>query len=343
MEIIENRNILQENKLFLKKLKTYNSEDRYVILESITKNVFIVKNNSEPNELIMKILDLSKSSSEMINLTVTSFRSVFHLIGDSNIQKYIEEGDYFNPEEIGKCKFPKRFSCYKDFFIVNSQVILVYEKAIGVDLRKFMDKYIERKDFIDMKTLINISYSLLTSLWIMHHYNVYHRDIKAENIIYNEDGDWSSRVKYIDFDFSCNGVIKSCRGRPGSSLYAPGLLLKSNSMNFPNESWDRMDIVSLAITIFRLYTFNNDIFIKEKIPYDSQRDLIMWINDKTERQLDNLGATFAVFIVNMFDFDTNPHKMKVPLSSIITKYEELFKDYIEDSLFEQFKKDRTKL
>jgi len=338
-----------KNREFLIKLKVYNSTALYEILKKISRTVSVVVNKEDDpsRELIMKTISLRTSSVHAINATISSFRSVFNLIGDPHIKALILGDSNDVPILDMKCKYPERFSCYKDFFIVRTErdtsVVSIYEKVAGIDLFEYLDLYMKKKEFIDVPTLINIAYSLLTSLWIMHYHGIYHRDIKPENIIYDSSKEWAERLKYIDFDFSCSSKINSCQGRPGTPLYVSRYIAKSGSLEIPNEIWDRADIVSLAITLFRLYTFNFEIFIQDYLPLDNQRELLGWINDRTKRTLDPDGATFAIFVANMFDFDTNPEKRKIPLSNIIKKFEEMFKKFIKPELIEQFKIDISKL
>lgn len=337
-DILSSYGISLENREFLKRLKILNIDTKYEVIKSISRDIYEVVDKKIPDKrLMLKLLNLSNNTPYRLNLTLNAFRETFKLLGDAYLQDFISEEEKYN-EKKDICRYSD-FLCYKDLFVsaYNKKLVFisVYEKVIGETLGELEQTFIEDDEDFPLELLINIGYSLLVSLYILHSNGVYHRDIKPDNIIYNKEEEWPSRVKLIDFDFSCSAREK-CIGNPGTKTYASKYVLSYEQI--PNEVWGKADIVSLSITLFKLFTTDDSekSYFEEKIPSDEDL-LVEWIESKClNRELDEDGLAFSFFLVNLFDYDTNKEKYHISLSDIIKKYEELFEEYIDNSLIRKF-------
>lgn len=309
-----------ENIDFVKKFNYKNYLNEYKVLDQLKEGseptfvvADIVNGVIQRTKKILKILNFSNK--ETINLVIDGFRSTWNY---TSIQ-----GDY-------KC-YSDRFLCYEDMFISRNKDGLfsfcyVYKMSLGEDMSDWMvEKFQISSDYsprfppsegeyqpIDFKTLVSVTYSLFSSLALLHQGGIYHRDIKLENIVVVNTIDDSLFLKLIDFDFSCG--IKHCFSNPGTTEYAPISLLKGKKLK-PYE-WEFCDIVSAAITILRLYTQNKDIF-------QYNLDLIA------------VSEEFAYVIDNEYDFRNNYY------SDFDMLKEEGFKDYMIGLLFNDLTEERT--
>lgn len=105
---------------------------------------------------------------------------------------------------------------------------------------------------MSFREIVNIAYSIFSSLAILQYNHVNHRDIKLDNVVYNASAPIEKRVKLIDFDFSTD----ICDGEPiGTPCYKSKTLLfyERNDICDAKIKWEYNDVVSTAITIFKLY------------------------------------------------------------------------------------------
>lgn len=92
--------------------------------------------------------------------------------------------------------------------------------------------------------------NLIDGLNSIHSFNISHRDIKNENILFNGNGD----IKYIDFDLSCNSRdLSRVKITDGTREYIDPILFIKNEFTF--DDLKKADYWSLGVVIFKL--FNN--------------------------------------------------------------------------------------
>merc|ERR1712243_288589 len=110
---------------------------------------------------------------------------------------------------------------YKAFFTTNYLVVEV-EYAKGKELFNVL---MERK--LHIRELIHIYRQIVSAISYMHSHSIYHRDLKLENIIVDEQ----NNVKIIDFGF-CDVVGKEYKLFCGSLYYcAPEMVELGNIRN----------------------------------------------------------------------------------------------------------------
>ncbi len=221
------------------------------------------------------------------------------------------------PKTILKCQ-NKNIICVRDLYENETSFYIISNYIPGLSL----SKYNLRNKLIG----INIFYQLVTGLIFMHANNVYHRDIKPQNIIITVNGNVPI---YIDFDSSCvkNGKILECIGRPRTPNYqAPELWDKESKID-----WEKADIYSLGATMF--YLFND-----RQTPYENRYSKDASKDQQNKETIDNLkfdiytqqlpprpsnsGENIIDNLVNIM-LSRDPNK-RIPLLKIKKELEESF-------------------
>jgi MAK-like kinase len=108
----------------------------------------------------------------------------------------------------------------------NNDLYFVFE-YVGKNLYQFMK---ERNNSVDISEVKSVMFQMLTGLAFIHKNGFFHRDMKPENVLMNED-----KVKIADF-----GLAREIRSKPPYTDYvstrwyrAPELLLRSTNYNSP--------------------------------------------------------------------------------------------------------------
>jgi serine/threonine protein kinase len=203
--------------------------------------------------------------------------------------------------------------CYRDFFLTGKRnerkIVSIYYEVIGKDLIECYPLPIEK--------MIEITYSLLTSLSIIHSLGIVHRDIKPENIIYHSSAPPAERVILIDFDYSCSVKTDACIFSPGTIAYAASSVFKKPIVG---KLWKRCDIVSAALTIYRL-VFNN---------YDDKIDDLIRKEKKVLRNPSESNRNrLRKFLYPLFRADLD---YRVSLEEIINEFYSQFQEFISPKI-----------
>jgi serine/threonine protein kinase len=329
--------ISPENREFLEKLKVGSSYE-YVISKSIHNGrMFIGTMKNTGQKIIIKPTIWSLKNDTSVNLAIDSFRSIFTFLGENS---------------HCHCKSKNRFVCYKDIFIrsfkgtkytgISSKesnelftgFTVIYDMIPGENLLDwYVDSYEGVEDEWKYNPLINIAYSLLTSLDILHSLNIYHRDIKPENIIYDENAPPDSRTILIDFDFSCKSTEKLslCHNYPGTMLYAASSVLYPQlRKSFDVVEWDRADIVSAAVSIYRIAT--GDYNTKD-VPSILRNEVsVKFIIEKKFSK----RPVMKELVLYMYYLMRADIGMNTLMQDIIIDFEEKFMEYIDKSIIKDY-------
>lgn len=121
---------------------------------------------------------------------------------------------------------------------------IVMELVEGNTLKDYLDKM---QGFMKQEAVINIGLQIASALSQAHQSGVVHRDIKAQNILINEEG----RVKVADFGIAravTGATIPNTKEMMGSVHYASPEQSKGNYIDA------RSDIYSLGILLYELST-----------------------------------------------------------------------------------------
>jgi len=160
------------------------------------------------------------------------------------IIKTPHEGRNLNQEEkivkIINSQFPDLVS-----YLGKCKSSLIYKYSPGYrDMINFLNS--EKK--INVKTIMT---NLIKALKNLHSLDIYHLDLKLENILINDD----SNVIIIDYGFSQLKGENDSRGQGTPGYTAPEILAKHGFEFEKSEITEKADIFSLGVIFFYLLNF----------------------------------------------------------------------------------------
>ncbi len=133
------------------------------------------------------------------------------------------------------------------------------EYVDGRTLSDFMKKENQR----DPETIRKITLQLLEALKYMHQRQIYHRDLKPDNVMITYKG---NNVKIIDFGLAAADSQIDNLAKAGTPRYAaPELMTKASAVD------GRSDIYSLGLMLIEMFTGNPDRHSLMDIPHEQYR------------------------------------------------------------------------
>lgn len=133
------------------------------------------------------------------------------------------------------------------------------EYVDGRTLADFMKKENQR----DPETIRKITLQLLEALKYMHQRQIYHRDLKPDNVMLTYKG---NNVKIIDFGLAAADSQIDNLAKAGTPRYAaPELMSKASMVD------GRSDIYSLGLMLIEMFTGNPDRHSLMDIPHEQYR------------------------------------------------------------------------
>ena len=237
-----------------------------------------IKKNDEIKFYSIKVINPMKSDISLIKNEVQFLKNIEH----DNILKIYEYGTGIKSKiKDEKIKEKKIFYIVMEY-LEHGELLNYITKVSSLECKGFGE---------DLGKLIFSQ--LLDGLEEIHSKNIFHRDIKLENIMLGRD----YKFKFVDFGFSTDetGILKTYLGTP--SYAAPELHLK-RGYYAKSE-----DIFSLGVTLFIIVTGTlpfklatlNDTFYKFIIESD-------YVGFWKERMID-VSPTFMELFDNMIAFD----------------------------------------
>jgi serine/threonine protein kinase len=155
--------------------------------------------------------------------------------------------------------------CYIDSFADNKYSYIVMEYFKGYDLFDVINESGYKPTDMDVTT---IAKHIFTALSMMHHLGIVHRDIKLENILFNEK---NMKLKVIDVGLAC---IDECDPfiRVGTKHMFPPEFppcttdISNNPISF--DGFERADVFAAGLVLYELATsesMDGCPFTKEQI------------------------------------------------------------------------------
>lgn len=223
---------------------------------------------------------------------------------------------------------------YHSSFITKSDATLIFiiatEYIEGLDLESYLHQIIDKKSFIDMSTILRISYWLFDTLSLLHSNGFVHRDIKPNNIMIDTT---NRRLVLIDFGLTC--LVKAKKGKyltcdsgtfNGTTVFMPPESINVNkSIKSKFDKLKSIDIWAAGITIY-LLTENalpwsgniiEQITGSYQIPYKRSREIGDILNlclrkNPTDRgQALNIRDQIASLISSKYFKSTSPASPQV--------------------------------
>lgn len=219
-------------------------------------------------------------------------------------------------------------TCIYDSYIDDVNAYIVMEYVRGENLYHFMT----RNDRLIAPTILwDLMKQLLTGLSYIHSRGIIHKDIKLENILYDED---NNLIKYLDFGLSClfrNNITYryTCTYSAGTATYlSPETfdVLYGSDIQPTFENGVKQDIWALGVVFYELANKRDTIPNIAKMDFQTIARTYHKLEDEgregietSNYPLDAPGVPYHdvinQIIDNMLTFD--PDK-RMSLASIIT-------------------------
>jgi serine/threonine protein kinase len=196
----------------------------------------------------------------------------------------------------------KYYGFYNDY---NIEFVLFYEFISNINLKKMIDN-----KTLSFNQKIKIMIQLMDGLLYLHNNNVYHGDIKPDNIMIYFFNDEIIPV-YIDFGLSCKGG-SLCNKEPTYTTSYASIQLKNyrsdTERNLENKQFLKLmkmnDIWTLGISLLKLFT-NYELKISEF----TEETVILTYHKKKLQELRNLNyprditGCISLMIGSMLQYD----------------------------------------
>ena len=125
---------------------------------------------------------------------------------------------------------------------------ILMEYCEGLDLKKFINKFKVKNEFIDEKIIYTIALDLCLGIKIVHENLLIHRDLKPENLFIDDN----YKIKIGDFGISkkLNENNRYAKTSIGTNNYMAPEVIKGEKYN------NKVDIWSFGCIIYELFTLN---------------------------------------------------------------------------------------
>ncbi|GIW23406.1 MAG: hypothetical protein KatS3mg068_2413 [Candidatus Sericytochromatia bacterium] len=153
---------------------------------------------------------------------------------NQKLEKFLAEANI-----LKKLVHPNIVSVY-DFFIEDDDAYIVMEWIEGKTLRELRK---ENKD-ISVNDVLNIIFQICSAIDYAHYQNIIHKDIKPENIIYN-----NGRIIIIDF-----GLANLFETSENNNGYGTAIYMAPEQINNNGIIDQRVDIFSIGVLAYELLT-----------------------------------------------------------------------------------------
>lgn len=222
---------------------------------------------------------------------------------------------------VGQCNNPLIKNVYKN---KSHHSMLIYEDG-GINITNFVVNIFKKVQLKDQHYFLTSLITLIDGLLFFKAKNIVHRDIKADNIVYNIN---NGKIKYIDFGLmikKTTAISLSKKSNEGlavdHSYYPPENICRNyyTYKNFfrcqylkDNKKYSYNDFLELAINSFDLYTL-------ALVFYQIGNFLIKV--DKYKNFGKDMKEISKYYIIrNLFERKTNIQKFKEEYTSILKKH-----------------------
>jgi serine/threonine protein kinase len=177
------------------------------------------------------------------------------------------------------------------------------DKDILVIVMEYVDNDIE--DLKGDKLIAEAYFQALQGLYSLHKIGTVHRDIKPDNLLYDEK---TKTLKIADFGVSCVRGLAKCNQIVGTFLYMDPQILYSKRQYAKNYA---SDLYSLAATFYRIY-FNEDVcvenpsFMSMSHIYEYFMDRYSYVKDRIEQKMAIKSSKLTRMFLNALKDNLQP-------------------------------------
>lgn len=222
---------------------------------------------------------------------------------------------------VGQCNNSLIKNVYKN---KSHHSMLIYEDG-GINITNFMTNIFKKISKQDQHYFLTSLITLIDGLLFFKTKNIVHRDIKADNIVYNIN---NGKIKYIDFGLMIKKTIainlskKSNDGFASDHSYWPLENICRNYYTYKNfkrcdylrnnKKYDYPDFLELAIDSFDLYTL--------ALVFYQIGSFLINIDDykRFGNDLRDLARNYA--LPNLFERKTNIQNFKEEYTALLKKH-----------------------
>lgn len=222
---------------------------------------------------------------------------------------------------VGHCNNPLIKNVYKN---KSHHSMLIYEDG-GINITNFVVNIFKKVEVKDQHYFLTSLITLIDGLLFFKAKNIVHRDIKADNIVYNVN---SGKIKYIDFGLMIKKTTaielskKNIDGLAVDHSYWPPENICRNFHKYnlssrcnylkDNKKYDYNDFLELAINSFDLYTLALVFYQIANFLINVEK------YKKFGKELKELSKYYI--IPNLFERKTNIQKFKEEYTALLKKH-----------------------
>ena len=177
--------------------------------------VYLVFNESENKNYAIKQIPIENKNENEINSIENEVKILSKIGNDNNDNNHIIK--YYD-----SCKDKRHFN-------------ILMEYCGDKNLKKFINEYKEKKEFIDENIIYNFILDICLGIKTIHKNKIIHRDLKPENLFLTKD----NRIKIGDFGISkqLTTINQYANSMVGTSNYMAPEILKNNYYNYKVDIW----------------------------------------------------------------------------------------------------------
>ena len=203
----------------------------YLAKDTESKKYFAIK-EFFPHEFVER-----KKSNVLLKDTLTPSQ-----INQHNYLKILFEKESENLKRINITKHPG-IPNFISFEKENSTSYIITDYIKSIPLQAYI------KSLKSPTLLIKLTHELLLTLEHIHYYDIYHQDIKIENIRIKED------TTPLIIDFGASPILYDAKlGRYFNTASPDTAALEQLSLNYPPEINKNTDIYAIAVLLYKILT-----------------------------------------------------------------------------------------
>lgn len=248
-------------------------------------------------------------------------------------QHEVKISDIIKKDNMGRCN--PYIVCLLDHFIsTDGTEYLVFDCVKGIELNKYINKYIYHNNKISPLDAVIIMTDLIKGLYELHTSGIAHRDIKPENIMLTDPtlrlhSNSGPVIRYLDLGLACyipegsetsnpcNGITVGTLGFMAPELFRQGINYQETMEN--QEYLFASDIFALGIVFYELINTTN---VQDGASMLQLKDVVQYIDIDRSPYVD-----INKLIRGMTEPDIN-NRFTLPvilgvLERLLVKYKEL--------------------
>jgi len=247
--------VLKNGQLLLKKYKIIK-----LLGEGNFSFVYLIENYSKPKKYFVlkeffphELVERGENNKVFIKKSLTPWK-----INEYKLLKKMFKKEADNLKTITQCYHPGLINIISYHEDINNTSYIITDYVETIPLKKYLKN-------LTPKLIVKLCKELLLTLEHIHHYNIYHQDIKLENILIKKD------LTPLIIDFGASTLIYDHKSGKYINTTSPhSAALEQLSLNYPPEIHKNTDVYSVAALIYKILTGNYPINAKTREQFVEQ-------------------------------------------------------------------------